>query len=114
MGWPSGKQQTDNGIPRHLQQITALELPQPEAVIAAAERLAEAEQELTEQAGTPAGDAQRTASLLTTALAHYADHPGTVCPVCAGRPLDEPWAAGARHEIEPTDRDRPGGKRGHR
>ena len=92
-------QQADSGIPGSLHQIITLELPMAEAVNAAAERLAEAERELTGQAGTPAGDAQRTASLLTTALAHYADHPGALCPVCAGRPLDEPWAAAARREI---------------
>ncbi len=94
-----GDQQPDSGIPGRLHQVTALVLPSPEAVNTAAERLAKAEQELTGQAGTPAGDAQRTASLLTTALAHYADHPGESCPVCAGRQLDEPWAADARQEI---------------
>jgi predicted ATPase len=92
-------QQPDSGIPGRLHQVTALELPSPEVVGAAAERLAKAEQGLTGQAGTPAGDAQRTASLLTAALAHYGDHPGEPCPVCAGRQLDEPWAADARREI---------------
>jgi recombinational DNA repair ATPase RecF len=94
-----GEQRPDSGIPGRLHQVTALDLPSPEAINAAAERLAKAEQELTGQAGTPAADAQRTASLLTTALAHYADHPGASCPVCAGRPLDAPWAADARREI---------------
>lgn len=94
-----GEQQPDSGIPGRLHQITVLALPGSEAVNAAAERLAKAEQELTGQAGTPAGDAQRTASLLTAALAHYAAHPGGPCPVCAGRQLNEPWAADARQEI---------------
>jgi energy-coupling factor transporter ATP-binding protein EcfA2 len=94
-----GGQQPDSGIPARLHQVAALELPSPEEVNALAERLTKAEQELTGQAGTPAADAQRTASLLTTALAHYADHPGSSCPVCAGRPLDKPWAADARREI---------------
>ena len=90
-----GDQQPDSGIPGRLRQVTALVLPSPEAVNTAAERLAKAEHELTGQAGTPAGDAQRTASLLTAALAHYAAHPGESCPVCAGRQLDEPRAADA-------------------
>jgi len=94
-----GEQQADSGIPGSLRQVITLELPTPEAVDTAAERLAGAEQKLTRHAGTPAGDAQRTASLLNTALGHYADHPGAPCPVCAGRPLDEPWAAAARREI---------------
>jgi energy-coupling factor transporter ATP-binding protein EcfA2 len=94
-----GDQQPDSGIPGLLRQVTALELPSPETVDAAAERLANAEQELTGQAATPAGDAQRTASLLTAALAHYGDHPGEPCPVCASRQLDELWAADARREI---------------
>jgi len=94
-----GEQQADTGIVGNLYRLTGLELPRPEAVKATAERLAKAVQELTEQVGTPAGDAQRTASLLTTALTHYADHPGALCPVCAGRSPDEPWAEDARREI---------------
>jgi len=94
-----GEQQTETGIAGRLRQIITLELAKPETVNAAADRLARAESELTGQVGTPAGDARRTASLLTTALAHYAEHPGALCPVCAGRPLDEPWAADARREI---------------
>jgi energy-coupling factor transporter ATP-binding protein EcfA2 len=94
-----GEQQPDNGIPGRLHQVTVLELPSPEAVHTAAQRLAKAEQELTGQAGTPAADARRTANLLTTALAHYAEHPGAACPICAGRSLDESWAADARREI---------------
>lgn len=94
-----GEQPADSGIPGSLRQVIMLDLPAPEAVIGAAERLARAGQELARQAGTPSADAQRTASLLTAALAHYADHPGGPCPVCAGRPLDEPWAAAARAEV---------------
>jgi energy-coupling factor transporter ATP-binding protein EcfA2 len=94
-----GEHQPDSGIPSRLRQVTMLELPAPEIISAVAERLGKAEQELTGQAGTPAGDAQRTVSLLTAALAHFADHPGSSCPVCAGRQLDEPWAAEARREI---------------
>jgi energy-coupling factor transporter ATP-binding protein EcfA2 len=94
-----GEEAADSGIPGSLRQVIMLELPAPEAVSDAAERLAGAGQELTRQSATPAADAQRTARLLTTALAHYADHPGGLCPVCAGRPLDEPWATEARSEI---------------
>ncbi len=94
-----GEQAPDTGIPARLHQVTALELPSPEAINAAAERLAKAEQDLTGQAGTPAADARRTANLLSAALTHYADHPGALCPVCAGRDLDEPWAVAARREV---------------
>jgi predicted ATPase len=94
-----GEQQTEAGITGLLRQIVTLELPEPETVIATVDRLANAEEELAGQVGTPAGDAQRTSGLLTAALNHYAEHPGTLCPVCAGRSLDEAWAADARHEI---------------
>jgi recombinational DNA repair ATPase RecF len=89
----------DSGIPGRLQQVAGLELPSTETMTAATDRLVEAEQKITEQAGTLAGDAQRTAGLLTAALAHYADHPGGPCPVCAGRSLDEGWATAARQEL---------------
>ena len=97
MRWPSASSSRTAGSPAACTRSPCLSC-RPEAVNAA-RGLAKAEQELTGQAGTPAGDAQRTASLLTAALAHYADHPGALCPVCAGRPLDEPWAADARREI---------------
>ncbi len=93
------EQQPDDGIPGRLQQVAALDVPSAETLAAAARRLTDAEQGLAELAGTPAADAQRIAGLLTTALAHYADHPGALCPVCAGRSLDEPWAVGARQEV---------------
>jgi predicted ATPase len=94
-----GDQQPDGGIPARLQQVAALEMPTTETVAAAWHRLGDAGQRITELAGTPAAEAQRTAGLLTTAVAHYLDHPGAACPVCAGRPLDEQWAASARQEI---------------
>jgi recombinational DNA repair ATPase RecF len=94
-----GEQQTETGIAGTLRQIVALELPKAETVSAAVDRLANAEEELTGQVGTPAGDAQRTSGLLTAALNHYAEHPGSLCPVCAGRSLDEAWEADARREI---------------
>jgi energy-coupling factor transporter ATP-binding protein EcfA2 len=94
-----GEQTPDGGVPGRLYQISSIELPGPQVLGDAVERLAKAEQELAGQAGTPAGEAQRTANLLRMALAHFTDHPGQACPVCGGRPLDEAWAAQAREEV---------------
>lgn len=94
-----GEQQPDTGVAGRLQQVAALEMPTAETIAAAAARLAAVEQKIRAQAGTPAAEAQRTAGLLTTALEHYADHPGGICPVCAGRPLDEAWAESAQQEV---------------
>jgi predicted ATPase len=94
-----GEQELETGIIGSLRQIVTLELPKPETVSASVDRLERAEEKLTGQVRTPAGDAQRTSNLLTAALNHYAEHPGALCPVCAGRTLDEAWAADARGEI---------------
>jgi len=94
-----GDERPDDTIPGRLQQVAMLELPGREPVAAAVERIAEGEQQVADLAGTPAGEARRLAGLLTTALAHYADHPGLPCPVCKGRLLDESWADSAREEV---------------
>jgi AAA domain len=88
-----------DGLVRSLQKIAALDLPATEVVRAAVERLSGADRKVADLAGTPAADARRVASLLGTALTHYADHPGQPCPVCAGRVLDQAWEAGAREEM---------------
>jgi energy-coupling factor transporter ATP-binding protein EcfA2 len=94
-----GDQRSDDGLSDRLQQVTLLTLPHSGAVTEAVQLLSAAERKVATLAGTPAADARRLASLLTTALNHYADHPGEPCPVCASRPLDDSWASNARTEI---------------
>jgi recombinational DNA repair ATPase RecF len=94
-----GDQRSDDGMPDRLQRVTSLTLPGSDAVAEAVQLLLTAERKVAGLAGTPAADARRLASLLTTALNHYADHPGEPCPVCAGRPLDGSWASRARIEV---------------
>jgi AAA domain len=80
----AGGESADEGLSARLQRVVSLDLPSPETVAEAGQRLAAAERKITELAGTPAAQARRLAGLLTAALAHYADHPGQPCPVCAG------------------------------
>jgi ABC-type Mn2+/Zn2+ transport system ATPase subunit len=94
-----GDRRADDGLPDRLRQVTLLTLPDSETVAAAVQLLLAAERNVAGLAGTPAADARRLASLLTTALNHYADHPDELCPVCAGRLLDDSWASTAREEV---------------
>ncbi|MGH3189857.1 MAG: hypothetical protein ACRDPY_24100 [Streptosporangiaceae bacterium] len=94
-----GGQAGSDGLIGSLRQVASLSLPAGEMVQAGIARLSAADRTITDLAGTPAADARRVAGLLTTALAHYAEHPGQACPVCGGSVLDEDWAITARSEI---------------
>jgi hypothetical protein len=92
---------TDNAsLLGRLQSIATLTLPESVIVTDALAALRAAQDQVTALAGTPAATARRLAGLLTTALTHHAEHPGQPCPICAGRVLDDAWAATARDEIE--------------
>ena len=96
----AGAQATADGDLTGLRELSRLALPARDAVDAALARLTEAAAERAELSGSPAAEARNLAGLLSAALAHHDAHPGQVCPVCAGRVLDDTWATGARAEID--------------
>jgi energy-coupling factor transporter ATP-binding protein EcfA2 len=90
----------DDAVASRLTQVGVINLPHADDVDEAFERLRAAQQHVTTLSGTAAADARRLARLLTMALAHQADHPGELCPVCSGCALDDQWADTARAEVE--------------
>ncbi len=89
----------DDEITARLRQIAAITLPPRDDADQAVADLAKASDRVVRLAGTAAGDARRLAGLLTTALEHQRAHPGELCPVCGGRPLDDAWAAATGAEV---------------
>jgi recombinational DNA repair ATPase RecF len=83
-----------------LRQLASLSAPDPDVLAGAAEHVAAAHQRCVALAATDSAQARRLANLLTEALAHHEQHPGELCPVCGGQPLDEQWAVATRTEVE--------------
>jgi hypothetical protein len=96
----AGAETAPDGDLTRLRGMSQLALPAWDAVATALECLTAASARRAELAGGPAADARRLAGLLSAALAHHDAHPGQPCPVCAGRVLDDRWAADTRAEIE--------------
>lgn len=90
----------DASLLGRLQRIATVTLPEPATVTRALTALQATRKRVAALAGTPAATARRLAGLLTTALAHHAEHPGQPCPVCAGRMLDHTWATATQAEVE--------------
>jgi recombinational DNA repair ATPase RecF len=82
-----------------LRARSQLALPTPRLVESALAGVTTAARRLAALADSPAAEARRLAALLSAALEHQAGHPGQPCPVCAGRPLDDDWAATASAEV---------------
>ncbi len=94
----------ERGMPQ-LRQIEGMELPPLDAVTDHIDRLRAALAAMDAMAGTDAATARSVAGLLREALAHQAQHPGEVCPVCGGRALDAAWVAKTRVELDRLTRE---------
>ena len=84
-----------------LRRIVGLQIPERDAVRAAATSLADAQRAVTELAGTTDDAMLRSADLLEMALAHIADYPSDNCPVCGTEgTVDAAWQARTREQVD--------------
>jgi DNA repair exonuclease SbcCD ATPase subunit len=84
-----------------LTKVTALDVPEPEAVKRAVNVLRSAHKNLVTIAGTDADTARKLATLLETALKFHETHRGSDCPVCGTPSAFGPaWSETTRDEIK--------------
>jgi len=84
-----------------LEQLMAIEVPDPDAVTSAVATLRGADEALSKLAGTDAERAAKLAELLEQALAYHEHDGDETCPVCGtASVLDEAWRTRSRNEVE--------------
>ena len=87
----AGSEQSDEGVQRRLEVLRHLPPPDLGEVDRVATELRAADAAVDALAGTDAARSAALADLLTTALAHVAEHGDERCPVCGQTSLDDVW-----------------------
>ncbi|MEJ5914499.1 AAA family ATPase [Pseudokineococcus sp. 1T1Z-3] len=87
----AGTEQSDESVQRRLEVLCHLAPPDLGKVDGVATELRAADAAVESLAGTDAARSAALADLLTTALAHVAEHGDERCPVCGQASLDDAW-----------------------